>query len=56
MKYNVQSLKHILLKMEEDKVNNRPIGIFDSGVGGVTVLKELQKLLPNEDYIYIGNK
>lgn len=55
MKYNVQSLKHILLKMEEDKVNNRPIGIFDSGVGGATVLKELQKLLPNEDYIYIGD-
>ena len=36
-------------------MNNRPIGIFDSGVGGVTVLKELQNILPNEDYVYIGD-
>mgnify|MGYP005781708559 CR=1 FL=1 len=36
-------------------MDNRPIGIFDSGVGGVTVLKELQKKLPNENYIYIGD-
>ena len=34
---------------------NRPIGIFDSGVGGITVLKEIQKELPNEDYIYLGD-
>lgn len=36
-------------------MDNRPIGIFDSGVGGVTVLKELKKLMPNENYIYIGD-
>lgn len=36
-------------------MNNRPIGIFDSGVGGITVLKELKNLLPNEDYVYIGD-
>ena len=36
-------------------MNNRPIGVFDSGVGGLTVLKELQRLLPNEDFIYIGD-
>lgn len=36
-------------------MDNRPIGIFDSGVGGVTVLKELQKKLLNENYIYIGD-
>lgn len=29
------------------------IGIFDSGLGGTTVLKEMIKSLPNEDYIYI---
>lgn len=34
---------------------NNPIGVFDSGVGGLTVLKELLKLLPNEDYIYIAD-
>jgi len=36
-------------------MNNRPIGVFDSGLGGLTVLKELQKTLPNEKFIYIGD-
>lgn len=36
-------------------MDNRTIGIFDSGVGGITVLKEIQKELPNEDYIYLGD-
>lgn len=36
-------------------MDNRPIGVFDSGVGGLTVLKELKKKLPHEDYIYIGD-
>ena len=31
------------------------IGIFDSGLGGTTVLKEMIKSLPNEDYIYYGD-
>lgn len=31
------------------------IGVFDSGIGGVTVLKELIKILPNEDYIYYSD-
>ncbi len=34
---------------------NLPIGVFDSGVGGVSVLKEMHKLMPNENYIYIGD-
>lgn len=34
---------------------NRPIGILDSGIGGVTVLKEILKLLPNEHYIYYSD-
>ncbi|MBQ9267658.1 MAG: glutamate racemase [Clostridia bacterium] len=36
-------------------MDNRPIGIFDSGVGGLTVLKEYLKELPNENYIYFGD-
>lgn len=36
-------------------MDNRPIGIFDSGIGGVTVLKQLLSLLPNEDFIYLGD-
>lgn len=36
-------------------MNNNPIGIFDSGVGGLTVWKELQKLLPHENIIYLAD-
>lgn len=36
-------------------MKDKPIGIFDSGVGGLTVLKEIHKLLPKEDLIYLGD-
>lgn len=36
-------------------MNNCPIGVFDSGVGGTTVLKKLIDILPNEDYIYFAD-
>lgn len=32
-----------------------PIGIFDSGIGGLTVLKEVRRLLPHEDIVYLGD-
>ena len=35
--------------------NEHPIGIFDSGLGGLTVLQNLKKYLPNENYIYFGD-
>ncbi len=35
--------------------DNRPIGVFDSGLGGLTVVKELRRILPNEDIIYFGD-
>jgi glutamate racemase len=34
----------------------RPIGVFDSGVGGLTVLRELRKQLPGESTIYLGDE
>ena len=37
------------------KAANRPIGVFDSGVGGLTVVSELFKQLPNEQIIYFGD-
>ena len=37
------------------KRTNQPIGIFDSGLGGLTVLKKLQNKFPNETFIYIGD-
>lgn len=33
-----------------------PIGIFDSGVGGLSVLREIRALMPNEDIIYFGDQ
>lgn len=33
----------------------RPIGVFDSGIGGLTVLRALTEELPDEDYIYLGD-
>lgn len=36
-------------------MNNNKIGMFDSGIGGLTVLKELRKILPNENYIYYAD-
>ena len=36
-------------------MSNRPIGVFDSGVGGLSVFSQLVKLLPDENYIYFGD-
>lgn len=35
--------------------DKRPIGIFDSGLGGLTVMKEIVKLMPNENIVYFGD-
>lgn len=35
--------------------HNRPIGVFDSGIGGLTVVRELIKQLPGEDIVYFGD-
>ena len=49
-------------KIEEKKAGNRnmdemqrPIGVFDSGVGGISVLRELVALMPNENFIFYGD-
>lgn len=35
--------------------NRNPVGLFDSGVGGLTVMKEMRKILPFEDLIYVAD-
>ena len=35
--------------------SNKPIGFFDSGVGGLSVMKEALRIMPNENYIYLGD-
>ena len=37
------------------KSKNSPIGIFDSGYGGLTIFENIHRLLPNYDYIYLGD-
>ena len=38
-----------------DSKRGRPVGVFDSGVGGLTVLHELLVSLPHEDFLYLGD-
>ena len=39
----------------KSKIQNLPIGIFDSGVGGLTVYRALHEKLPNERFVYLGD-
>lgn len=36
-------------------IQNHPIGVLDSGLGGISVLRELVRLMPEEDYLYFGD-
>lgn len=35
-------------------MDNRPIGVFDSGLGGLTAVKELLEIMPQEDIVYLA--
>ncbi len=39
----------------QEEWNNSPIGVFDSGVGGLTVAREIMRQLPNERIVYFGD-
>ena len=41
--------------MSQDNTRKAPIGIFDSGYGGLTILSEIRRALPQYDYIYLGD-
>ena len=38
-----------------DSIAADPIAVFDSGIGGISVLRHLLTLLPHENYIYLGD-
>lgn len=38
-----------------NQTDDRPIGLFDSGIGGLTVLRALMSALPNESFVYLGD-
>lgn len=39
--------------MKQD--SNLPIGVFDSGIGGLTVVRQLRRVMPREDFVYLGD-
>mgnify|MGYP006391242047 CR=1 FL=1 len=41
--------------MGETNLKNLPIGVFDSGVGGLTVAREIMRQIPNERIVYFGD-
>ncbi len=43
------------MKDESKNINHYPIGVFDSGLGGLSICKEIIKLLPNESIIYLAD-
>ena len=41
--------------MKHTSAQDKPVGVFDSGLGGLTGVKQLRKLLPGEDIVYFGD-
>jgi glutamate racemase len=48
-------LQFRILSMSETVIRNQPIGIFDSGIGGLTVAQAIHAILPEEQLIYFGD-
>ena len=45
----------IIMEPQEENIKSRPIGVFDSGIGGLTVVRQIRSLMPNEDIVYLGD-
>ena len=45
----------MVVNNKKNSYDNRPLGFFDSGVGGLTVLDKARKILPNEKFLYFGD-
>ena len=52
---NSPNQNNSLIQNSKSKIQNLPIGIFDSGVGGLTVYRALHEKLPNEHFVYLGD-
>jgi glutamate racemase len=46
---------HSVARLYDRRVDRRPVGVFDSGVGGLTVLHECLVTMPHEDFVYLGD-
>lgn len=52
---SAQTLRWTAVEISLERMNNAPIGIFDSGVGGLTVARAVLDQLPQEELVYIGD-
>ena len=43
------------MEPRKEDIKSRPIGVFDSGIGGLTVVRQIRSLMPNEDIVYLGD-
>jgi glutamate racemase len=50
-----ESRNHSVSRRYDRHVDPRPVGVFDSGVGGLTVLHECLVTMPHEDFVYFGD-
>ena len=41
--------------MSDEERRNLPVGVFDSGVGGISVLREMVRILPGEEFVFFGD-
>ena len=39
----------------QKRMNDAPIGVYDSGLGGLTVWREVRRMLPSESLVYLGD-
>ncbi len=46
---------YVMAEADASAISLGPIGVFDSGYGGLTILRELRKALPGYDYLYLGD-
>lgn len=53
--FHVENLQDLEKGMVINMINKAPIGVFDSGVGGLTVVKEIMNQIPGESIIYFGD-
>ena len=52
MLHEIRQISAAVNEVNIMNTDNRPIGVLDSGLGGISVLRELVKLMPGEDFLY----
>ena len=55
MLHEIRQISAAVNEVNIMNTDNRPIGVLDSGLGGISVLRELVKLMPGEAFLYYGD-